>query len=100
MAFGRNLIYVVFLVLLLGTLILSHADRAIAENYAALPPSADLTTPLKSTNCFSPKGASRAGLSGQTLPDLIVSAYLVIVMMSSLPGVSIWMPDIQWHSQS
>jgi peroxiredoxin len=48
MAFGRNLIYVVFLVLLLATLILSHADRAIAENYAALPPSADLTTPLKS----------------------------------------------------
>ncbi len=46
MAFGRNLIYVVFLVLLLTTLILSHADRAIAENYAALPPSADLTTPL------------------------------------------------------
>jgi hypothetical protein len=39
-------------------------------------------------------------MSGQTLPDLVVSAYLVIVMMSSLPGVSIWMPDIQWHSQS
>jgi len=48
MAFGRNLIYVTFLVLLLGTLVLSHADRAIAENYAALPASADLTTPLKS----------------------------------------------------
>ncbi len=48
MAFGRNLIYVTFLVLLLGTLVLSHADRAIAEIYAALPASADLTTPLKS----------------------------------------------------
>ena len=48
MAFGRNLIYVVFLVLLVGTLILSHTDRALAEDYAALPPSADLTTPLKS----------------------------------------------------
>ncbi len=48
MAFGRNLIFVAFLVLLLGTLILSHSDRAIAENYAALPASAELTTPLKS----------------------------------------------------
>ena len=48
MTFGRNLIYVAFLVFLLGSLILSHADRAIAEDYAALPASADLTTPLKS----------------------------------------------------
>ena len=48
MALGRNLIYVTFLVLMLGTLVLSHADRAIAEDYAALPASADLTTPLKS----------------------------------------------------
>jgi len=48
MALGRNLIYVTFLVGMLGTLILSHADRAIAEGYAALPASADLTTPLKS----------------------------------------------------
>ena len=48
MIFGRNLIYAMFLVFLLGTLILSHSDRAIAENYAALPASADLTTPLKS----------------------------------------------------
>ena len=47
MTFGRNLVYVAFLVLMLGTLILSHADRAIAEDYAALPASADLTTPLK-----------------------------------------------------
>lgn len=48
MALGRNLIYVTFLVLMLGTLVLSHADRAIAEDYAALPASAELTTPLKS----------------------------------------------------
>ncbi|MCH8334992.1 MAG: redoxin domain-containing protein [Proteobacteria bacterium] len=48
MAFGRNLIYVVFLALLLGTMILSHSNRAIAEDYAALPASAELTTPLKS----------------------------------------------------
>ena len=48
MIIGRNLIYVAFLVSLLGTLILSHADRAIAEDYAALPATADLTTPLKS----------------------------------------------------
>ena len=48
MALGRTLIYVTFLVLLLSTLVLSHADRAIAEDYAALPASADLTTPLKS----------------------------------------------------
>ena len=48
MAFGRNLIFVAFLVFLLGTLILSHAGRAIAEDYAALPASAELTTPLKS----------------------------------------------------
>ncbi len=48
MIYGRNLIYVTFLALLLGSLIVSHADRAIAEDYAALPASADLTTPLKS----------------------------------------------------
>jgi len=48
MAFARNLIFVVFLVFLLGTLILSHSDRATAEDYAALPASAELTTPLKS----------------------------------------------------
>jgi peroxiredoxin len=48
MALGRNLIYITFLVGMLGTLILSHADRAIAEGYAALPASADLITPLKS----------------------------------------------------
>jgi peroxiredoxin len=47
MTFGRNLIYVTFLLLLVGTLVLSHADRAIAEDYDALPASADLTTPLK-----------------------------------------------------
>ncbi len=48
MAFARNLIFVAFLVFLLGTLILSHSDRATAEDYAALPASAELTTPLKS----------------------------------------------------
>lgn len=48
MTFGRNLVYVTFLALLLGTLILSHADRAAAEDYAALPASAELTTPLRS----------------------------------------------------
>ena len=47
MTFGRNLIYVIFLVLLIGSLIVSHAGRAVAEEYAALPASADLTTPLK-----------------------------------------------------
>ena len=47
MTFGRNLIYVTFLLLLLGTLILSHGHRAIAEDYAALPASAEETTPLK-----------------------------------------------------
>jgi len=48
MAFGRNLVYITFLLLLLGTLILSHGDRAVAEDYAALPASAELTTPLRS----------------------------------------------------
>jgi peroxiredoxin len=47
MTFGRNLVYVTFLLLLIGTLALSHADRAIAEEYDALPASAELTTPLK-----------------------------------------------------
>jgi peroxiredoxin len=47
MTFGRNLIYAIFVGLLLGSLVLSHADRAIAEGYAALPASAELTTPLK-----------------------------------------------------
>jgi len=48
MILGRKLIYAVFLACLLGSLVLSHAQRAIAEDYAALPASADLTTPLKS----------------------------------------------------
>jgi len=48
MTFGRNLVYITFLALLLGSLILSHAERAIAEDYSALPASAELTTPLKS----------------------------------------------------
>ena len=48
MSFGRNLIYVAFLALLLGTLVVSHADRALADEYAELPASAEETTPLKS----------------------------------------------------
>ena len=48
MILGRNLIYVAFLALLLGTLIVSHTDRAIADEYADLPASADQTNPLKS----------------------------------------------------
>lgn len=47
MTIGRNLIYVTFLVLLVGTLIASHSDRAIADEYAALPASAQEITPLK-----------------------------------------------------
>ncbi len=47
MAFGRNLIYATFLSLLIGSLVLSQANCAIAEEYAALPASVDLTTPLK-----------------------------------------------------
>ena len=62
MTFGRNLIYVTFLALLIGTLILSHADRAIAEDYAALPASADLTTPLK-------KGDRAPGFTVRTVDD-------------------------------
>lgn len=46
MTIGRNLIYVAFLVLLVGTLIATHADRAIADEYAALPQSAEQITPL------------------------------------------------------
>ena len=48
MTFGRKLIYAAFLMLMLGSLILSHAERAIAEDYTTLPASAALTKPLKS----------------------------------------------------
>jgi peroxiredoxin len=47
MTYGRSLIYITFLLLLIGTLILSQANRAIAEDYAALPVSAELITPLR-----------------------------------------------------
>jgi peroxiredoxin len=62
MTFGRNLIYITFLLLLLGTLILSHAERAIAEDYAALPASAELITPLK-------KGDRAPGFTVRTVDD-------------------------------
>jgi peroxiredoxin len=47
MAIGRNLAYITFLVLLIGALIVSQALFANAEDYWALPESAELTTPLK-----------------------------------------------------
>ena len=47
MRFGRNIIYLIFLVLLLGTFVLSHSNRVVAADYAALPASAEETTPLK-----------------------------------------------------
>ena len=46
MIFGRNLIYVVFVTLLTTTLVCSHGVRALAEELAALPASAEDTTPL------------------------------------------------------
>ena len=47
MRFGRNIVYLTFLVLLLGTFVLSHSNRVVAADYAALPASAEETTPLK-----------------------------------------------------
>ena len=47
MTIGRNLVYLVFLLLLLGTLVLSQANLASADNYWKLPESAEQTTPLK-----------------------------------------------------
>ena len=46
MRFGRNIVYLTFLVLLLGTFVLSHSNRVVAADYAALPASAEETTPL------------------------------------------------------
>jgi len=46
MRFGRNIIYLTFLGLLLGTFVLSHSNRIVAADYAALPASAEETTPL------------------------------------------------------
>jgi hypothetical protein len=47
MIFGRNLVYATFLALLLATLVLSQAHLANAEDYWALPESAEETTPVK-----------------------------------------------------
>ena len=47
MLIGRNLVYATFLTLLLSTLVASQCDFARAEEYAALPASAEETTPLK-----------------------------------------------------
>lgn len=47
MTLGRNLVYATFLTLLLSTLVASQCDLARAEEYAALPASAEETTPLK-----------------------------------------------------
>lgn len=47
MLIGRNLVYATFLTLLLSTLVASQCDLARAEEYAALPASAEETTPLK-----------------------------------------------------
>ncbi len=47
MRFGRNIVYLSFLVLLLGTFVVSHSNRVVAADYAALPASAEKTTPLK-----------------------------------------------------
>jgi len=47
MRFGRSIIYLSFLGLLLGTFVLSHSDRVVAADYAELPASAEKTTPLK-----------------------------------------------------
>lgn len=47
MLIGRNLVYATFLTLLLFALVASQCDIALAEEYAALPTSAEETTPLK-----------------------------------------------------
>jgi peroxiredoxin len=47
MHFGRNIVDLTFLVLLLGTFVLAHSSRVAAADYAALPASAEETTPLK-----------------------------------------------------
>ena len=47
MIIGRSLVYATFLTLLLSTLVASQCDLARAEEYAALPASAEETTPLK-----------------------------------------------------
>ena len=47
MYFGRHLIYITFVVLLVATFFVSHTDRVVAAEYAELPASAEETTPLK-----------------------------------------------------
>ena len=47
MTFGRKIVYLTFLTLLVTTFALSHADRVVAAEYAALPASAQETTPLR-----------------------------------------------------
>jgi peroxiredoxin len=47
MRIGRIIINLSFLVLLLGSFVLSHSHRVVAADYAALPASAEETTPLK-----------------------------------------------------
>ena len=60
MTIGRHLIYVTFLALLLGTLVVSHAERAVAEDYADLPASAELINPLEAGD-RAPGACSRWG---------------------------------------
>lgn len=47
MSLGRQLLYLVFSGLLLATFALSHSNRVAADNYAALPASAEETRPLE-----------------------------------------------------
>jgi peroxiredoxin len=47
MTFGRNIVYLTFLALLVTTFALSHTNRVVAAEYAALPASAEETTPLR-----------------------------------------------------
>jgi len=47
MIFGRRIVYLTFLVLLMTTFVLSHANRLAAAEYADLPASAEETTPHK-----------------------------------------------------
>ena len=47
MRFGRNLLYITFVVLLVAALMGGHTMRIAAADYAELPASAEDTTPLK-----------------------------------------------------
>lgn len=47
MRFGRNLLYIAFVVLLVAALMGGHTMRIAAADYAELPASAEDTTPLK-----------------------------------------------------